>query len=189
MANPRRKAVAAKNTPRARGTRKCPVFTEGRGTTYLNVHDCKSTLVGHIIGCVADTIPPGTSCMTSSSQFTDYVLELLEPVIPVRTGRFFGGVGISRGNVQFAMIMGSSLYLVVDDSTRQKYEDAGMTPFSYTTKKGRIQVRRYFELPEEILTDPDELRTWVRESIEVAGKVKKPIKAVRPARAKKEGAR
>ena len=110
-------------------------------------------------------------------------------MVPVRTGRFFGGVGISQGNVQFAMIMGSSLYLVVDDSTRQKYADAGMTPFSYTTKKGRIQVRRYFELPEEILTDPDELRTWVRESIEVAGKVKKPIKATQPARAKKEGAR
>ena len=129
--------------------------------------------------------------MTTSTQFADYVLELLESVGPVRTSRFFGGVGISRGDVQFAMIMGSSLYLVVDDSTRPKYENAGMAPFSYTTKKGRIQVRRYFELPEDILTDPDELRIWVRESIEVAGKVKKlkSIKAVQPARAKKRRAR
>ncbi len=129
--------------------------------------------------------------MTTSTQFADYVLELLESVGPVRTGRFFGGVGISRGDVQFAMIMGSSLYLVVDDSTRPKYESAGMAPFSYTTKKGRIQVRRYFELPEEILTDPDELRVWVRESINIASQVKKPksIKAVQPARAKKRRAR
>ena len=129
--------------------------------------------------------------MTASTQFIDYVLELLESVGPVRTSRFFGGVGISQGDVQFAMIMGSSLYLVVDDSTRSKYESAGMAPFSYTTKKGRIQVRRYFELPEDILTDPDELRIWIRESIEVAGKVKKPkpIKAVQPARAKKRRAR
>ena len=129
--------------------------------------------------------------MTTSTQFADYVLELLESVGSVRTSRFFGGVGISRGDVQFAMIMGSSLYLVVDDSTRPKYENAGMAPFSYTTKKGRIQVRRYFELPEDILTDPDELRIWVRESIEVAGKVKKlkSIKAVQPARAKKRRAR
>ena len=129
--------------------------------------------------------------MTTSTQFADYVLELLESVGPVRTSRFFGGVGISRGDAQFAMIMGSSLYLVVDDSTRPKYENAGMAPFSYTTKKGRIQVRRYFELPEEILTDSDELRVRVRESIEVAGKVKKPkpIKAVQPARAKKRRAR
>ena len=125
--------------------------------------------------------------MTASTQFIDYVLELLEAVGPVRTSRFFGGVGISQGAVQFAMIMGSNLYLVVDDNTRSKYESAGMAPFSYTTKKGRIQVRRYFELPEEILTDPDELRIWVRESIEVAGKVKKPksIKPVQSARAKK----
>lgn len=129
--------------------------------------------------------------MTASTQFIDYVLELLESVAPVRTGRFFGGVGISRGDVQFAMIMGGSLYLVVDDNTRPKYENAGMTPFSYTTKKGRIQVRRYFELPEEILTDPDELRMWVRESIAVAGKVKKPkpVKTIQPARAKRRHAR
>ena len=125
--------------------------------------------------------------MTASTQFTDYALELLESVCPVRTGRFFGGVGISRGDVQFAMIMGSSLYLVVDESTRPKYENAGMAPFSYTTKKGRIQVRRYFELPEEILTDPDELRAWVQESMGIAAKVKQPkaTKATRPMRVKK----
>lgn len=106
--------------------------------------------------------------MSASAEYTEYVLELLEPLGRVRTSRFFGGVGISIGNTQFAMIMGNSLYFVVNDSTRPKYEQAGMTAFSYLTKKGRVQVRRYFELPEEILTDPQALKLWAEESIKLA---------------------
>jgi DNA transformation protein len=111
--------------------------------------------------------------MSASTEYTAYVLEMLEPIGPVSTGRFFGGVGILSGSVQFAMIMGNSLYFVVDDSTRPKYERAGMAPFSYTTKKGRVQVRKYFELPEDILTDSEQLRQWVNESRRIAAKDKK----------------
>jgi len=99
-------------------------------------------------------------------------MELLEPIGPVQIGRFFGGVGISNGIAQFAMIMGNSLYFVVDEETRGKYEQAGMQPFSYMTKKGRIQVRRYFELPENILTDPEQLRVWASEAMFIAGSAK-----------------
>ena len=116
--------------------------------------------------------------MTPSAEYTEYVLEQLEPIGPVRTGRFFGGVGISNGLVQFAMIMGNSLYFAVDESTRTKYEHAGMQPFSYMTKKGRVQVRKYFELPEDILTDAAQLRLWASEAMSVASKTK-PNKALK----------
>ncbi|MBI3899846.1 MAG: TfoX/Sxy family protein [Gammaproteobacteria bacterium] len=106
--------------------------------------------------------------MSASAEYTEYVLELLQPIGPVHTGRMFGGVGIRAGSAMFAMIMGNTLYFVVDDSTRPKYEQAGMQPFSYTTKKGRIQVRRFYELPEEVLTDVEQLRIWARESIRLA---------------------
>jgi len=88
----------------------------------------------------------------------------------VQTGRFFGGVAISNGFAQFAMIMGNCLYFVVNEDTRKKYEQAGMQPFSYMTKKGQIQVRRYFELPDDILTDPEQLRLWVSEAMGIANK-------------------
>ena len=123
--------------------------------------------------------------LTASSEYTEYVLELLEPIGPVKISRFFGGVGISHGLVQFAMIMGNSLYFVVNDNTRQKYETVGMTAFSYTTKKGRVQVRKYFELPEEILTDTEQLRLWAGESIQVAANTKKPNKTLNRTRQKR----
>ena len=115
--------------------------------------------------------------MTASAEYTEYVLELLQPLGPVQTNLFFGGMGISDGSIQFAMIMGNSLYFVVDVNTRQKYEQAGMRPFSYMTKKGRVQVRKYFELPEDVLTDPAQLRIWADEAMGVARKTKKPKKA------------
>ena len=115
--------------------------------------------------------------MSASAQYTAYVLELLAPIGPVTTGRFFGGVGISQDAVQFAMIMGNSLYFAVDDTTRQQYTAAGMECFSYLTKKGRVQVRKYFELPETILTDPTELRRWANEALQVARKTKRTGKA------------
>lgn len=111
--------------------------------------------------------------MTASAEYTQYVLEQLQPVLAVSTRRFFGGVGIFYGTLHFAMIMGNSLYLAVDDESRPQYEKAGMGPFSYRTKKGLIKVRKYYELPEEILTDPMELKAWALESIRAAGKTNK----------------
>jgi DNA transformation protein len=117
--------------------------------------------------------------VAATDEYTRYVLELLAPVGPVKAGRFFGGVGISRASVQFAMVMDNSLYFVVDDSTRSQYEAAGMQSFSYETKKGRVQVRRYFEVPEDVLTDPDELRVWARASMQAAAQKQKPRRTTR----------
>jgi DNA transformation protein len=103
-----------------------------------------------------------------SEEFVHYVLDALKSVGAIQAGRFFGGVGISDGHVQFAMIMGNSVYCVVDDRTRPLYEALGMQPFSYTTKKGRVQVRKYYELPEDVLSDSGELKQWIRQSIDAA---------------------
>jgi DNA transformation protein and related proteins len=106
--------------------------------------------------------------MAPSAQYKEYVLEQLQPIGPVRASRFFGGVGLYREGAQFAMMIGNCLYFVVDDSTRPHYEQAGMQAFSYLTKNGRIQVRRYFQLPEEILTDVEQLRLWANEATVIA---------------------
>lgn len=109
-----------------------------------------------------------------SAEFTEHILELLEPIGVVEAKRFFGGVGISNGFVQFAMLMSDSLYFVVDDETRPRYEQAGMPPFSYQTKKGRVQVHRYFEVPEDVLAEPELLQEWAKNAILAASTSQKP---------------
>ena len=114
--------------------------------------------------------------MSASPEFTEYVLELLEPLRAINSGRFFGGVGISHDTVQFAMIMGNTLYFVVDETTRSKYIQAQKEPFSYMTKKGRVYVKRYYEVPEDLFENQEELIKWAEESVSVAKKTSKKLK-------------
>ena len=112
--------------------------------------------------------------MTGSTQeYVEYVLELLEPIENVTSGRFFGGIGLKCGSVQFAMLMGNSLFFVVDDVTRSKYEEKGMNCFWYKTKKKKVNVKKYYEVPGELFDNQETMVAWANESIKIARKLKK----------------
>lgn len=115
-----------------------------------------------------------------SPDYLAFVLELLEPIHEITSGRFFGGTALSSGAAQFAMIMGNTLYFAVDDATRAKYQAMGSTCFSYATKKRRVDVTRYYEVPGDLFEDRDQLLALARESIVTAERIKhasKPRKA------------
>lgn len=112
--------------------------------------------------------------MTQSSlDYVEFVKEQLASIPGVESGRFFGGVGLSMGGVQFAMLMGNTLYFAVSDATRPHYEQMGSHCFWYTTKKGRVNVKKYYEVPGEILEDQDQLVLLAKESIQIARNAKK----------------
>lgn len=127
--------------------------------------------------------------MSAGGQFLDYVVEQLAPM-RVKSGRFFGGTGLSTDGVQFAMLMAGALYFVVDETTRPRYEHMGSRCFSYSTKKGRVDVRKYYEVPANIIEDPDLLVSLARESarVAVATKTGPTSRSTRP-RAKTRGIR
>ncbi|MEP6721804.1 MAG: TfoX/Sxy family protein [Variovorax sp.] len=104
----------------------------------------------------------------STPSFADFIVEQLAAMERVNAGRFFGGVGLSANSVQFAMLMGNSLYFTVDDTTRPKYEQMGSVCFSYGTKKGRVQVKKYFQVPAEVIEDRVALVALAKEAVDVA---------------------
>lgn len=107
-----------------------------------------------------------------SGDYIEFVKDQLGSLRGVSTSRFFGGTGLSSEGTQFAMIMGGSLYFVVDDRTRPKYERMGSSCFSYDTKKGRVAVGKYYAVPAELLEDQEQLVSLARESIRVANSLK-----------------
>ncbi len=109
--------------------------------------------------------------MSASPEFIEYVRELLIPLGELKDGKFFGGFAFKSGTKQFAMIMGNTLYFCVNDQTRPKYEALGMEPFSYSTKKGRVNVKKYYSVPEDLFENNDKLIEWANEAIESAYKV------------------
>lgn len=64
--------------------------------------------------------------------------------------------------------MGNSLYFAVDSLTRPAYEKFGSGCFSYETKKGRVNVNRYFEVPAQAIEEPAQLVALAAESIEAS---------------------
>jgi DNA transformation protein len=107
--------------------------------------------------------------MAANKEFTGFIEELLAPLGALSSGRFFGGQSISYHGRQFAWVIGSTLYLRVSDATRPDYEAQGATPFSYSTRKGPVLVRKFYTAPEALLDDPDELLAWARRAIDSAG--------------------
>jgi DNA transformation protein len=117
-------------------------------------------------------VKPEIRMSSGSSDYVEFLKDQLAPLGRVSAGRFFGGVSLCSEGTQFAMIMSSSLYFVVDDSTRSKYEKMGSSCFSYGTKKGRVEVRKYYVVPADLIDDQEQLVEFARESIRIARNTK-----------------
>ncbi|HET7040660.1 MAG TPA: TfoX/Sxy family protein [Gemmatimonadales bacterium] len=109
--------------------------------------------------------------MTVSDSFKTYVLEQFGRLRPdIRARAMFGGIGVYAGELFFALIDDDVVYLKVDDETRGAFEAAGTGPFMPFGPGG--EVMQYYELPEGLLDEPEDLRSWVDAAIEVATRAK-----------------
>lgn len=112
--------------------------------------------------------------MVHDNSFHEYIMGEVFPRIDGITSRpMFGGFGIYRDGIFFALIADGELYFKVGESNRADYEKYGSKPFIYTGHKGKDVTMSYWLLPEEILENKDELVKWVEKSVEVAKNSKK----------------
>jgi DNA transformation protein len=103
-----------------------------------------------------------------SSDYVEYVKEQLSGLRQLSAKRLFGGLSISADGALFGMIMDNALYFAVDDTTRAQYEAMGSRCFSYQTRKGRVDVKRFYEVPGDLLDDSERLLELASVSIETA---------------------
>jgi DNA transformation protein and related proteins len=126
--------------------------------------------------------------MAVNPSYREFVLDQLGRVADGVRGRgMFGGVGIYAGDLFFALIGDDTLYLKVDDSNRGDFVKAGMGPFLPFGEGG--EVMQYYEIPADVLDEPDKLRPWVEKAIGVAKRAKSAKSAKKPATRKKKGGR
>jgi TfoX/Sxy family transcriptional regulator of competence genes len=93
---------------------------------------------------------------------------------PVQSERLFGGHGFRIDGEMFAVILRGTLFFVVDDQSRPRFEAAGMGPFTYARKSETRVVPRWYELPEDVLLDADDLRDWMRAALAAVRRTAKP---------------
>lgn len=105
--------------------------------------------------------------MAISPAYKEFLLDQLAPFGPVSIRRMFGGAGIFRDGLMFALVADDTLYLKVDATNQADFEAKGMQPFTYL-RKSKPASLRYYEVPAEILEDPQDLLPWAEKAFAVA---------------------
>lgn len=94
--------------------------------------------------------------------------DLFAPLGPVSVRPMFGGHGIYRAGVIFALEAGGEIFLKADGTSEPLFRAAASTPFTYRKKTGVQATLSYWRLPHEALDDDEALVRWCRLALEAA---------------------
>lgn len=96
----------------------------------------------------------------AKNDYADFIVDKLAGLGNVSYQRLFGGYSVSYEGLTFAMIADDTLYFKVDDSNREKYDEAGAGHFPHPIS--------YREVPSEVFEDTAKLYEWAEISIGIA---------------------
>jgi DNA transformation protein len=103
--------------------------------------------------------------------FREFLADLFDQIGGVGFRRMFGGLGIFREGLMFALVADDVLYFKTDDETRPAFEVEGCGPFTYQAKDG-LRSTSYWRAPERLYDEPDEFRNWAMTAFAVAERFK-----------------
>jgi DNA transformation protein len=116
-----------------------------------------------------------------AGSFKDLLEDLFWPLGGVSLRKMFGGVGVFKEGIMFALVSDDTLYMKTDPSTLGAYEAEGSAPFVYEGMKGKMTALPYWRLPERLYDDPADFDAWARAAFGVAERAKKPEAAKKAA--------
>ena len=107
----------------------------------------------------------GAKLTQAATDFSEHVVEKLEPLGQVTCRKMFGGYGIFENSAMFALIDSEgTLFFKISDQNRTRFDEAG------SKQHGRMP---YAEVPVSVLEDDDALLDWAQESVNIAHQSKK----------------
>jgi DNA transformation protein len=114
--------------------------------------------------------------MPVSAAYKAFILDLLEGFGPVSIRSMFGGAGVYADGVMFAILADDTLYLKADALFAAAVAAEGKRPFTYRRGERPAVAMSYWEVPERLLDDPEELVGWASCALALARreKVKSP---------------
>jgi DNA transformation protein len=98
----------------------------------------------------------------AGERFEVRMLDRLAALGEVTSRPMFGGHGFYWRGVIFAITYRERLYFKVGEETKPAFEARGMGPFR---PNERQTLKSYFEVPPDVLSDPEALLSWAGEAI------------------------
>ena len=95
----------------------------------------------------------------SRNEFVDYVVELMADWAAVSARKMFGGYGLYREGLMFALIVEDELFFKTDANNVAQFERAECHPFVYQSQTRTVQMS-YWSAPAASLDSPAEMGVW-----------------------------
>lgn len=115
--------------------------------------------------------------MPVSQEYLDYVIDQLIGLGSVKSKRMFGGAGLYLDGVFFGLVADDALYFKVGDTNKSDYVAVGSGPFK-PFGNDSYQMS-YYEVPGDVLEDPDLAKEWAGKALQVARR-KKSVRRKKP---------
>ena len=97
--------------------------------------------------------------------FIVFVRDQLRSLGAIEARAMFGGYGLYAGDAFFGIVYRNRLYFKTDLLTAADYIDQGMAPFQPNRQQ---TLKNYYEVPADVLEDPEQLARWARAALKVA---------------------
>lgn len=101
------------------------------------------------------------------NEFADHLRDVFRLFGPVTVRRMFGGHGVFRDGLMFALVSDEALYLKADAHNAADFHALGLPQFEYH-RQGKATKLSYYLAPDALLDDPVEAAHWARRSYEAA---------------------
>lgn len=101
----------------------------------------------------------------------DAIAEMFSAYGAIQSKRMFSGFGLYSEGVCFCLVLrGGEFYFKADETTAPRFEAEGCKPFSYSQRRSGkvVTVLSFWQMPERLYDDPDELADWTRQAVVVA---------------------
>lgn len=108
------------------------------------------------------------------SPFASYIQDDLLAEFDVTARAMFGGYGVYKDGVFFALIANDELYFKVSNTTKLEYQKYGSGPFTYSKGKHKPMSMPYYSVPADVMEDKDTILQWAETAFHVAVATKKP---------------
>ena len=94
--------------------------------------------------------------------------DLFAPFGKILVRRMFGAEGLFRDSLMFGIVYEERIYLKTSEESRQVFIAEGTRPLFYKFENAEGILTSYYELPDRLYDDPEELAEWARAAFAVA---------------------
>ncbi|MGO2007703.1 TfoX/Sxy family protein [Vreelandella alkaliphila] len=105
--------------------------------------------------------------MKATSEFIANLSDIFVLFGDIQTKRMFGGYGVYRDGLMFALVADDVLYFKVDEHSVGSFIELGMEQFEYEKSGKRVKMT-YYAAPEEIFEDPEHAKEWADRAYKAA---------------------